>query len=78
LSWLKAWLVEYSKLLDSRKSTDRADVRTGLLMLKAQPNLAEVRDAHALAELPESERTAWSALWAEVDALLAKARGDWP
>jgi hypothetical protein len=29
-------------------------------------------------KLPEAERTAWQALWADVDALLAKARGGRP
>ena len=29
----------------------------------------------ALAKLPEAERKQWQALWAEVDALLARARG---
>jgi hypothetical protein len=78
LSWLKSELVWYSKLLHSSKSTDRTDGLNMLHFWKAEPNLAGVRDADALAKLPESERTAWSALWADVDALLAKARGERP
>jgi tetratricopeptide (TPR) repeat protein len=78
LNWLKAELVEDSKLLNSSKSTDRTDGLLSLRFWKAQPNLAGVRDPDALAKLPESERTAWTALWAEVDTLLAKARGDRP
>jgi len=31
-----------------------------------------VRDADALAKLPEAERETWRKLWADVDALLAK------
>jgi hypothetical protein len=38
-------------------------------------DLAGVRDADALAALPESERAAWRALWTRVDALLARTRG---
>jgi hypothetical protein len=34
-----------------------------------------VRDPDALARLPEAERAAWQALWADVEALLKKALG---
>jgi hypothetical protein len=36
--------------------------------------LAGLRDEAALAKLPEDEQEACRALWAEVDALLTKAR----
>jgi hypothetical protein len=36
-------------------------------------DLAGVRDAKALEVLPEAERAAWRALWAEVDRLLEKS-----
>ena len=39
---------------------------------KADADLAGVRDADALAKLPEPERAEWITLWDEVDALLAK------
>jgi hypothetical protein len=42
---------------------------------QANPDLAGVRDAAALAKLPEAERAAWTRLWADVQALLAKAGG---
>ena len=45
-----------------------------LIHWRADSDLAGVRDAGALAKLPESERVAWRSLWAEVDALLAKER----
>jgi hypothetical protein len=45
----------------------------GIEHWRADPNLAGVRDADALSKLPESERGAWRSLWAEVEALLAKA-----
>jgi hypothetical protein len=78
LGWLKAELGEYSKLLQSSKSTDRADAILSLSFWKVEPSVAGVREADALARLPEPERTAWTALWAELDALLAKARGERP
>jgi serine/threonine-protein kinase len=78
LDWLKAELVEHSQLLDSGESAGSAYGLLSLGFWKAEPNLAGVRDADALARLPEPERTAWTALWAELDALLAKARGERP
>ena len=39
---------------------------------QADPDLAGVRDADALAKLPEAERRRLAVLWAEVDALLAR------
>jgi hypothetical protein len=41
---------------------------------KADFDLASIRDDTALEALPEDERKACRALWAEVDELLAKAR----
>jgi hypothetical protein len=35
-------------------------------------DLNAVRDARALAALPEKERTAWQQLWADIVALLKK------
>jgi hypothetical protein len=42
---------------------------------QADSDLAGIRDPEALAKLPEAERKEWQALWAEVDALIAKAEG---
>jgi hypothetical protein len=39
------------------------------------PELAAVRDQAALAKLPQGERKAWEALWADVAGLLERARG---
>ena len=38
------------------------------------PDLAGVREKAALAQLPKGEREAWQKLWANVDALLDRAR----
>ena len=35
-------------------------------------DLAGVREAEALAVLPEAEQAAWKALWAEVDELIVR------
>jgi hypothetical protein len=45
---------------------------------KAVPDLAGLRDETALAKLPEDEQRACRALWAEVEALLKKARDTKP
>ena len=37
-------------------------------------DLAGVREAKALETIPEADRKAWRTLWADVDALLAKAQ----
>jgi hypothetical protein len=42
---------------------------------QSDPDLAGVRDAPALASLPEAERGEWQRLWADVQALLDKAGG---
>src|SRR5262249_35729928 len=39
---------------------------------KYDPDLAGVRDAAALAELPEAERQAWQQLWADVQQTLTR------
>jgi hypothetical protein len=41
---------------------------------RADPDLAGVRDAEALAKLTESERKAWQAIWADVDDRLGSIK----
>ena len=62
-------------MLDAGGAQARPLVQQTLQHWQADPDLAGVRDADALAKLPEAERAAWRSLWAEVDALLARARG---
>lgn len=45
---------------------------------KQDPDLTGVREVEGIEALPEAEREEWRELWAEVDALLAKARGQAP
>jgi hypothetical protein len=42
--------------------------------MEAHPDLAGVRDADAHAKLPEAERKAWQALWADVDDKLGSMK----
>jgi tetratricopeptide (TPR) repeat protein len=71
LDWLKADLDAYAEQLSD--AHDRKPVRDHFLWWKGDPDLAGVRDAKALQALPEAERAAWRALWAEVDRLLEKS-----
>jgi len=76
LEWLKAELVSSSQVLDKKPAPDRRAVVRVLEYGKVDPDLAGVRDADALAKLPEPEKQAWRALWADVDALVRKAQGN--
>jgi Tfp pilus assembly protein PilF len=78
LDRLKAEFAAWEKMLDSGDAQARPVVAQTLQHWKVDPDLAGVRDAEALARLPESERVAWRSLWSEVDALLARSRGGRP
>jgi tetratricopeptide (TPR) repeat protein len=73
LNWLKAERDAWSKVLDSGPPQARPVVVQTLKHWKEDPDLAGVRGTEALVKLPDDERTAWEALWADVDALLTKA-----
>jgi serine/threonine-protein kinase len=66
LDWLRADLDHWRR----RPAAETPRVVQTLNHWKADADLAGVRDAEALAKLPEEERPAWKALWAEVDAAL--------
>jgi hypothetical protein len=74
--WLKAELVAWAKVLDAGPARMKAKVLWTLQDWKLDADLAAIRDPEALAKLPEAERLAWQALWAEVDALLKRAQAE--
>jgi tetratricopeptide (TPR) repeat protein len=74
LEWLTAELRSWSHALDRRPAGQRKAVPRVLKHWKTEPELAGVRDADALAKLPNSEQQAWRTLWSDVDALLRKAQ----
>ena len=78
LNWLRADLTLRTRLVESGTPTDRAAALQYLLQWPADVDLAAVRDAAALAKLPEAERKQWQALWSEGNALLRKAQGQKP
>jgi tetratricopeptide (TPR) repeat protein len=70
LAWLEAELTIWSKQLESASDNQRAAIVKTLQWWKQDPDLAGVRDAEALAKLPESERIGWETLWANLDTLI--------
>jgi hypothetical protein len=73
LEGLKAELATSKRLLDTGAPQARAAVAAELTRWKEDRDLVGIRDREALATLPEAERKAWQALWAEVDSLLKRA-----
>jgi hypothetical protein len=74
VDWLKADLAVWSKAISKGGPGAGQAVSPTLNHWKADRDLAGVRDLEALKRLPAAEQQACRALWAEVDALLAKAR----
>jgi hypothetical protein len=72
--WLKAELDVWSRLLESGDKQQRAAICRTLQHWQKDTDLAGIRDPKALAKLPEEERKAWEALWAEVAELLKKVQ----
>ena len=73
LDWLRAESRPGTKLLESGPPRARPAIAEALRHWKQDPDLAGIRDAEALARLPEAERKEWQALWADVDSLLSRA-----
>ncbi len=73
LAWLKAELAVWAKLLESAPPDAKAFIVQTLKHWQGDTDLAAVRDDKAIEALPEADRAAWRALWADVSALLEKA-----
>jgi tRNA A-37 threonylcarbamoyl transferase component Bud32 len=70
LALLRAEVATQAKLLLSGTPVEATAARQVLEVLRGLPVLARVHNPEALANLPESERQMWQALWQEVDGLL--------
>jgi hypothetical protein len=73
-AWLQAELAAWTKLLESGPAGARPFIAQSLKHWREDTDLAGIREAKALEALPEAEREAWRALWAGVDALMARAQ----
>jgi serine/threonine-protein kinase len=74
LDWLREHLAFTAKHLATGTPRARADVQGWLRGWRTDAHLAGLREAAALAKLPANEQAAWRKLWADVEALRAKAR----
>jgi serine/threonine-protein kinase len=74
LAWLRADLALWAGRLDGAKPAERRVVRAALRRWRADPNLAGLRDPGQVTHLPTDEQAACRQLWAEVGALVEKAR----
>jgi WD40 repeat protein/Tfp pilus assembly protein PilF/predicted Ser/Thr protein kinase len=75
LGWLSADLALHARQIKGGTPQERATAAKSLQHWQANKDLAGIRDAAAVARLPADEQQACTRLWAEVDALLKKARG---
>jgi tetratricopeptide (TPR) repeat protein len=73
-AWLGADLAAYAKLLDGNNPQLRGAVEQRLQHWQKDADLAGLRDKDTVAKLPAEEQEACQKLWAEVEALLQKAR----
>jgi Tfp pilus assembly protein PilF len=73
LDWLRADLALRTKQLKSGSPAERTAAQQALRHWQQDGDLAGLRDATALAQLPAEERAACERLWADVAALLKKA-----
>jgi tetratricopeptide (TPR) repeat protein len=74
IEWLKGDLAAWSKALKSGLPPVRQSVAETLQHWKVDPDLAGLREPGKLAKLPQDEQKACRALWAEAEAVLARAR----
>jgi serine/threonine-protein kinase len=72
LEWLRADLALWAKEAESKLPAERARAAKMLHVWQQDVALSCVRDAQALAKLPQEERDAWRKLWTDVAELLRK------
>jgi serine/threonine-protein kinase len=75
VEWLTADLAAWATIVEKGSPQERQSVAPILQHWKTDPDLAGLRDQSSIATLPDPERKACNALWAQVDALLAKPHG---
>jgi Tfp pilus assembly protein PilF len=73
LAWLRADLAAWASRLKYDPELAPAGVRQTMQHWQKDTDLAGVRDADALAKLPEAERQQWQKLWDDVEALRQRA-----
>ncbi len=76
--WLKSELAAWAKLLQSGPPQSKGAIAQTLKHWQDDADLVGVRETEPLQKLPEEERKAWNALWADVNDLLKKTQGAGP
>jgi tetratricopeptide (TPR) repeat protein/tRNA A-37 threonylcarbamoyl transferase component Bud32 len=74
LDWLRETLKKQTQPLENADAGPRAALRKDLQHWQQDVDLASVRDAKALAGLPEAQRAPWQQLWSDVESLLQKCQ----
>jgi len=74
IDWLKADMGFWTRQVETGPQQVREAVAKALQHWKVDTDLAGIREESTLAKLPEDERKACRALWAEVEVLLKKAQ----
>jgi eukaryotic-like serine/threonine-protein kinase len=69
--WLEADLAAWVKILAENRSSNASNARRALRSWQTETPLAGIRDAAALAALPEAERARWCKFWIAVETCLA-------
>jgi hypothetical protein len=78
VAWLRVDLARRTEPARTGTPAAGADVRRKLRHGTGDRDLAGIRDAAAIGSLPADEQGTCRTLWAEVDALLARAWGGRP
>jgi hypothetical protein len=71
LAWLREDLTALSKVVNGNEPARKKDIAERLALWQQDADLAGIRDEAA--KLPDAERKAFRALWADVEALRKKA-----
>jgi serine/threonine-protein kinase len=74
LAWMRADLARWRDHVENGGDAARAEAAKILELWQREPDLMGLHDQERLAALPESDQEQWTAFWAEVDALLKRAR----
>jgi Flp pilus assembly protein TadD len=74
LAWLRADLDAWRHCIRDGNPRDRGDADAALRHWQGDTDLSRVRHPWLLLRLPADERRRWQTLWADVEALLQKAR----
>jgi serine/threonine-protein kinase len=74
LDWLRADLAACGRLLEKEPEKITPVLAKTIEHWQQDTDLAGVRDAQALADLPEAERQSWQKLWSDAANLLKQAK----